>query len=229
LKKQERTAVGAVAGRFSATWEEGGDRHDAYLIAAGRRVAVDIRTLKAGKGTAAKPRLRFDRVATRLMERLHATLGQTVPDGVTVLVTVTAPIRLASKTTAALEDKIQILLGRGPAGRDESDTIHGNRVLIRVVRGGGERAPKTIGFVHNSDSDPLLLLKMTSELLEIIGGRGSKRSSNVAGERWLVTISAGGVSCLDAYRYICSQLRGATDFEKILMVFGDGRVEVLAE
>jgi hypothetical protein len=39
-------------------------------------------------------------------------------------------------------------------------------------------------------------------------------------------ISAGGSSCLEAYRYIYSQLRLATDFKKILMVFGDN-VEML--
>jgi hypothetical protein len=32
---------------------------------------------------------------------------------------------------------------------------------------------------------------------------------------------------LEAYRYIYSQLRMATGFKKILMVFGDGRVGML--
>jgi len=84
-------------------------------IVAGKRFAVDVTTLKrrgVGQGSAAKPRLRFDQVATRLIERLQATLGDTVPDGMTVLLTITAPIRMPSKTAASLEDKIQILLGR---------------------------------------------------------------------------------------------------------------------
>ena len=38
---------------------------------------------------------------------------------------------------------------------------------------------------------------------------------------------ARGISCLDAYRYIYSQLRMATNFKRILMVFNDGRVEML--
>jgi hypothetical protein len=84
LNKQERTAIETVARRFSATWEKGSDPPDAYIIVAGKRVAIDITTLK-WRGTltvnAAKPRLRFDKVATRLIERLQATLGQTVPDG----------------------------------------------------------------------------------------------------------------------------------------------------
>ena len=238
LKKQERTAIEAVARRFSATWEKGSDPPDAYIMAAGKRVAVDITTLKrrgTGQGNATKPRLRFDKVATRLIERLQATLGEIVPDGMTVLLTITAPIRLPSKTAASLEDKIQTLVGRGMPGRDEKDTIHGNRVRIRVLRGESERAPKMIGFVHNSDSDPVQLLNMTRELLELISAESGRparptagrRAPRLAGDRWLVVISAGGISCLETYRTIYSQLRMATDFKKILMVFGDGRVGML--
>jgi hypothetical protein len=230
LKKQERTAIEAVARRFSATWEKGSDPPDAYIMVAGKRVAVDITALKR-RGTrqsnAAKLGLRFDRVASRLIERMQATFGEAVPDGMTVLLTITAPIRLPSKTAASLEDKIQTLLGRGSPGRDEKDTIHGNRVRIRLLRGASERAPKMIGFVHNSDSDPLLLLSMTGEMLELISAEAGRRAPRLASDRWLIVISAGGVSCLEVYRYIYSQLRMATGFKKILMVFGDGRVGML--
>jgi hypothetical protein len=230
LKKQERTAIEAVARRFSATWGVGSDPPDAYLMVAGKRVAVDIATFRrrgTGPGSLAKPRLRFDKVATRLIERLQATLGDSVPDGMTVLLTVTAPIRLPAKTAASLEDKIRILLGQGSPGRDEKDTIHGNRVRIRLSRDESGRTPKVIGFVHNPDSDPLLLFHMTRELLELISGEARRRAPRQAGDRWLVVMSAEGSSCLQVYRYIYSQLRMATDFEEILIVFGDGRVGVL--
>lgn len=230
LKKQERTAIEAVARRYSATWEKGSDPPDAYITFAGKRVAVDITILKrrgSGRPNAAKPGLRFDKVATRLIERLQASLGETVPDGMTVLLTISAPIRLPSKTAALLEDKIQTLVGRGSRGRDERDTIHGNRIRIRVLRDQPERAPKVIGFVHNSDSDPVLLLNMTGELLELIRAEAGRRAPRVLGDRWLVVISARGISCLEAYRYTYSQLRTATDFKKIFMVFGDGRVGML--
>lgn len=228
LKKQERTAIDAVARRFSATRANGRDP-GASIVVAGKRVAIDIRTLKrrgSGQGRAAKPRLRFDKVATRLIDRLQATLGEIVPDGMTVLLTITAPIRLPSKTAAALEDKIRTLLGRRTPGRDENATIHRNRVRIRFVRDESGRAPKMIGFVHHSDSDPRLLLNMTRDVLEILGaeaGRAPKR----AGDRWLVVMSAGDISCLELYRAIYSQVRMATAFKKILMMFVDGRVGIL--
>ena len=231
LDKQERAAIETVAKRFSATWEKGTNPPDAYIIVAGKRVAVDITTPKwhgTLAGNAAKPRLRFDKVATRLIERLQAALGATVPDGTTLLLTITAPIRLASKTAAALEGKIQTILERELPSRDEKITIHGNRVQIRVLAGASKRAPKMIGFVHNPDSDPLLLLNTTSQWLELINTDIGSRATRLDGDRWLVVISERDVSFLELYRYICSQFRRATDFKKILMVFGDGRVEMLA-
>ncbi len=124
-------------------------------------------------------------------------------------------------------DEAGALLERASPQRDEKHTIHGNRVRIRLLRDESERAPKMIGFVHNSESDPLLLLNMTAELLELISAEADRRAPQLAGDRWLVVIGAAGISCLEAYRYIYSQLRPATDFKKTLMVFGDGHVGML--
>jgi hypothetical protein len=230
LNKQEQTAIEAVARRFSATWEKGSDPSNAYIKVADKRVTVDITTIKrrgTGEGDAAKPRLRFDKVATGLIERLQAALGETVPDGMTVLLTITAPIRLPSKTAASLEDKIQTLLGRRSPGRDVQDTIHGNSVHIRFLKDVSGRAPKLIGFVHNSDSDSLQFLNMTREMLELINVQAAKQAPRLADDRWLVVINTGRISCLEVYRSIYSQLALATDYEKVLMVFGDGSVGLL--
>ena len=83
VKKVWRNAIEAVAKEFSATCEQGSDPPGAYVVVAGKRVAVDVTTLTrsgAGRGRAAWPRLRFDKVATRLVARVQATAGGTVPD-----------------------------------------------------------------------------------------------------------------------------------------------------
>jgi hypothetical protein len=236
LNQHEQAAIEAVAKRFSATLEKSSDPADAYIKVAGKRVAVDVTTLKprgAARSTGdanAKPRLRFDKVVIRLMERLQATVTETVPDGTTVVLTVTAPIRLPSKTAVSLEEKIASLLKRGPSpGRDAKATVHGNRVHIRLVRHVSARPPKLIGFVHNSDSDPLLLLNMTSELLQLFSAEAAGQAPKPACDRWLVVITPEGISCLEAYRYIYSQLHIATGFKKIVMVFARGRVEMLTQ
>lgn len=232
LKQQERNAIEAVARRLSNNRKKGSPPLDAYIMVSGKRVAVEIAALKlrvTSQGNAAKPGLRFDKVATRLTERLRAAPGESVPDGTTVLLTVTAPIRLPSKTATSLESKIQALLGRRSPDRDEKDKVYGNRVQIRVLRDGSERAPRLIGFVHNSDSDPLLLLNVTREFLELIGAKIGRRGTKLVSDRWLVVTSAAGISWLEAFRHIYSQLRMATEFKKILMVFGDGSIEMLTE
>ena len=72
-----------------------------------------------------------------------------------------------------------------------------------------------------------ILTFLLEPLPNSISAEAGRRAPSPAGDRWLVVISAGGNSCLEAYRYIYSQLRMATDFKKILMVFGDGRVGML--
>ncbi len=202
MKKQEQIAIEAVARRF------------------GGNPGCDVAILKRhgkSEGDSARPRLRFDKVVIRLMEHLRAAADKIVPDGTTVLVTVTAPIRLPSKTAASLEDIISL-------GRDATETIHGNGSRIRFVRNKSAGAPKLIGFVHNPDTDPVVFFNMTTELLDLTAGRTPK----LAGDRWRVVISARGASCLEACRYIYSQLGMGTGYKKVVMVFADGSVEMLA-
>ncbi len=229
LNKQEQDAFEAVARRFRATRERGRGLRGASFRIAGKRVAVDIAILGPRAVGQPKPHLRFDKVATRVIENLQAALSETVPEGMTVLLTITAPIRLASKTTAALEDKLQTLLKSKLSGQDVEAAIHGNHIRIRLVRNQSEGAPKMVGFVHNPDTDPLLLFSMACELLDLASARADQRAARNADAHWLVLVSAKGTSCLEAYRSIVSQIQAATTFEKVLLVFGDGRVEVLAE
>jgi hypothetical protein len=230
LKKQERTALEAVARRFSATWEEGSGAPDASLTVAGKRVAVAIATLgrsALAPGNAAKPRLRFDKVATRVVERLQATLREAVPRGTTVLVTITAPIHMPAQMAASLERRVRTLLERRTPGRDVKATINGNRVQIRVLRHESERAPALIGFVHNPESNPRLVLEMAREWLELAGAEAARQVAPRDMASWLVVVTARGPSCLGAYRYIHSQLRLSTHYKRLLVVWGDGSVGTL--
>jgi hypothetical protein len=173
--------------------------------------------------------LRFDRVALRFIKGLQVALHEAVPGGETVILTITAPIRLPSKTATTLEDKIRNRLAHRSAQLDLRDTIHGNQIRVRLVKSGATRASKVIGFVHNPDSDPEVLLGMTHSLLERIGAAAATPvPAGFAGDRWLVIINESGLSQGETYRQICSQLAIPTDFKKIVMVLADGRAESLA-
>jgi len=108
----------------------------------------------------ALPRLRFDRVAQRVVRDLQATLGGAVSRNAALIVTVTAPIRLPAKTVAELGRRLA-----GPLARDFDKIICGNRVRARIVRRCVPRAPKVVVFIHNPDPPPDGLLRFAEELL----------------------------------------------------------------
>jgi hypothetical protein len=232
LRKQERAAIEAIARHFSATWEKGEAPPDAYLTIARKRIAVEVATIKqriADRDGLTTPRLRFDRVALGLVRRLQAALCESVPDGRTVIVTITAPIRVPSKTAAALEDKIRACLAGRSAQVDVKDAIHGNQIRIRLVKAGSRRTSKLIGFVHNPDSNPGVLFDITHSLIEGIGAKAGKGAPvRFAGDRWLVLASQDRLAHIEPYRQVYSQLSIATDFKKVLMVRADGRIETVA-
>ena len=112
-------------------------------------------------------RLRFDKVVARVRERLAVGLRDTVPAGMTVVVAMTAPIRLPAKTAATLEDKVRTILARGAPRRDVTAAIHGNRVRIRVLTRQPTGAKKAMLLVHNADADPRAVLEMAKDVRRV--------------------------------------------------------------
>jgi hypothetical protein len=111
---------------------------------------------------AAKLRLRFDKVALRLVGGLKAALASTVPEGQTVVFTISAPIRLPGKTAIALE----AMMRSAPPDAQRRDIVHGNEVRTRwLIRGVPKRMPKVMGFVHSVDSDASAILALAEARL----------------------------------------------------------------
>jgi hypothetical protein len=232
LGQQERAAVETVARRFSATWETGdGESPDAFLTIAGERIALDVAVIDqmfAKCGDLAKPRLRFDKVALRLVRDLRAVLTEAVPDGEAVALTVTAPIREPAKTAAELESRIRACLAGRPGEWELEETIHGNQTRVRIVKGVPRRASKVVGFVHNPGCDPNVLLDITQALLQHIGAAADRRSpATSATERWLVIVTRTDALPIATCRQVYSQLSIPTDFAKLLIVAPGDRIDTL--
>jgi hypothetical protein len=231
LNKAKRAAIEAVTRKFSASLEEGAGPPDALLRVAGKPVATEIAIVsvpaKGAKPNPTRPRLRFDKVVVSLMSRLRTSLRDSVPAGETVVVTVTAPIRLASKTADALEEKARVLLARRSARRVLEDTVHGNQIRIQVMKGGPAGAAKFIGFVHNPDSDPTPLFEVAQALLGCIGKVPGRKPPRFSGDHWLVLADRSGSAHPDVYRHVYPELAVPTDFKKILLVLPDGRITTL--
>jgi hypothetical protein len=171
------------------------------------RVLVNLIKLRG----AHEPRLRFDRVAIGLVRRLQASLAKSVPDGKTMIVTITAPIRQDSKTGTALADRIRELLAARRA--QLRTTIHGNRIQVRVLNGGASRTSKLIGFVHNPKPGSSVLFEVTRSLLASM--RSGKRPAK--GDRWLVITNQDGLAPVETARQVCRALRARTVFKRILV------------
>jgi hypothetical protein len=230
--KEEQPAIEAVARHFSGTWEQGEGSSGVYVRLAGKRIAVETTTIKpvpVNRAIAPTPRLRFDRVALALVKRLQLAFRGSAPDDKALILTVTAPIRLASKTAQELEKKIRARLARGTAGAELRHTIQGNRIRVRFVRLRSGRGVQVIGFLHNPDSNPDVLLNLAQSLLDCIAEASKRVASGVASGRWLVVVNDEGFSRVEAYRHVCSQLFLPAGFQTILMVFAGGRVETLTE
>ena len=121
--------------------------------------------LSAGGLRAAALGLRFDKVVVRVLGGLRAFAEARAPAGVTVLVTITAPIRLPARTAEDLEGEISALLAAGRRQGDHSASVRGNSVSIRLVEHGRGPAPKLIGFVHNPTSAATALLNLAEHWL----------------------------------------------------------------
>ena len=109
----------------------------------------------------AKIRLRFDKSVLRLVNGLKTALADAVPEGQTIIFTVTAPIKRRAKTATVLDTLIRSGLSNG----DVRDTIEDNHVRVRRVTDVRHHMPKVIGFVHNSESDADLILRLAETQL----------------------------------------------------------------
>jgi hypothetical protein len=224
--KTEQAAIQAVARHFSASVPAGRNPAGTCLTLAGKRTALAVTCIDSQAAARAKttqPRLRFDRVALRLVDDLRTALGGSVPDGQTVLVTITAPIRLPARTATAIEEKIRKLVATRAAPARLTGTIHGNRIQVHLLKGGTGRTARLIGFVHNPDSDPSILIDVARALLARIGS-----GERTAGPRWLIVASQNGPVPVEACRHVCSQLGTGSVFERTLAVVPGGGVATLS-
>jgi hypothetical protein len=112
------------------------------------------------------PRLRFDKVAQRVVRDLRDTLSRAAPRNAAVIVTVTAPIRLPAKTVAELGRQFA-----GRLARDFDKVICGNRVRARIVRRCVPGSPKVVVFIHNPAPPPGGLFKIAEDLLSAASKR----------------------------------------------------------
>ncbi|MEW6437415.1 MAG: hypothetical protein AB1508_09665 [Pseudomonadota bacterium] len=110
---------------------------------------------------AAKIRLRFDRVVLRLVGGLETALADIVPDGESVLFTVSSPIRHPAKTATDVEGLVR---GSSAPG-ERCEIVHSNNVRIRWLTGLPSNMPKVLGFAHHPASDAGIIFSIAEARL----------------------------------------------------------------
>ncbi|MFT3827896.1 MAG: hypothetical protein QM731_28520 [Chitinophagaceae bacterium] len=134
-----------------------------YMVNPEKQIADEI--AKWNGVTVAQLSLRFDKVVVRLFGHLRTAIEEAIPDDETVIVTVTAPIKLPSKTAQALEEQIRHLLKSGTRNRKRKLSIFQNEVSIKIAGASSKRSVKLIGLVHHRDTDPAQLLDLATHWL----------------------------------------------------------------
>ena len=119
----------------------------------------------AGDTTASRLGLRFDRVVVRVLDHLKLFVGANAPEGLTVLLTLTAPVRAPKKMAVALEREVAALLQSGCPEAERSVVLQGNRAELRLVERAPTRAQGLLGFVHNPDVDAVVILNLAERWL----------------------------------------------------------------
>ncbi len=105
-------------------------------------------------------RLRFDKVALRLIDGVKASVIEAFPKDQSMLFTVTAPIKHPAKTSAALQRLL-----RDFSRENIRLTINGNEVCARKVNAVLTGVLRVMGFVHNAESNPDLILDLAESNL----------------------------------------------------------------
>jgi hypothetical protein len=236
-------AAQAVAKQYSATLagRTGGSsaarRPGAKLVVRGQPIALEVKLMpqalpsaKRGVSKGVRPRLRVDRVAQRVLHDLESKLNPQLNDGRTIILTLGAPIRVASKLVATLTETLVSYLASGAAEVDVSKRMLGNRVRFRVMKASARWTPQLIGFVFSGDPSPGLLASTLGALHEAIADAPGRRASvQRAGQRWLALVVEDWIADFKTYQRACSKLAPPHGYDRILMVAANGRVEVLVE
>ncbi len=104
--------------------------------------------------------LRFDRVALRLIDELRNHVASEISLQRTVIVTVSAPIRLPGETAEKLKQKISLLASSENQFVEIKSQMNGNRVRIKLIERHSRRSPQFIGLVHNQTSSAAEILNL---------------------------------------------------------------------
>jgi hypothetical protein len=164
-----------------------------------------------------------------LVGELNLEFGELVPKGVTILLTLSAPmVGKQRKTKAALTNFLREKLADIQSFTDETRfDANGNVVNIRPIQG-REGHDKIFGIILPQHSKTDILFNV-SQILGNLIARKTKTCASLVGEKplWLALLNEYPLAGTQEYKDVLSQFSTKHPFEKIVLVSRDGRVSDL--
>ncbi|MGH6993346.1 MAG: hypothetical protein ACREEH_08415 [Caulobacteraceae bacterium] len=221
----EEMGLDLLAQQFSGSWEAAEWPPDAWLTISGRRIAIEVVGVESA--LLAKARLRFDKVALRLLAGFRKTALAEEPIGAWAFLSCTAPIRLAARTAQAIEERVRKSPRQVRPRSEFAETIHGNEVRLRLLEAQG--VSQAVGFIHNRGIDPGVLFDLAEALLERLEPKGSPGApAPHVGERWLLLAANGAHAPVEICRSVLSQVSLPAELTTVVMGSRGGRLQILA-
>jgi hypothetical protein len=229
LRDDEEFVITSLSKEFGGTSRVGENPPDAYLQIGAREIAVEISTLTQhitdDRGT--RSRLDDDIPAIKLSNELDAELLGLLPDGQSVSLILSTPILKFRQTKTALAKHLREKLPDLQAFATETEIeINGN--VIKVQRHDGHSAKKIWGVVPNRHSKPDILANARNILEDRISVKARKCAEFIGKKPlWLALLNDYWLSDAGTYKCALSSFSPRHPFEKIILVSGDGTVELL--
>ncbi len=234
MRADEIFVMNALVATFGGSWKPGQDPPDAYLILAGKSIAIEISTLtqhvRNDHGEMV-PRLSQDVGAIEICDALDVELRRDIPNGVAVSLVLTAPITKARKLRELLAEEIR---RRIRLSSDESSTdlvLGGNPVRLIIHEHSGQEGKKVVGLIVNRNSSADIQVNAWQILEERLKDKSLKCGSlaNLDGI-WLALLNDYDILAdVDSYRLVFPRINVKHPFQRILLVSTNGQVATVYE
>lgn len=222
MTPNEEYVLGILVGRFGGDLEECEIAPDGYINIDGKKNAVEVSRFvepMIGEDGARYPRLKDDAPADKLGKEVEVDIGKSIPDGVHVFLTMSAPIKNFCSTKKLIGQAIVEIVEADEGSAD--CTFSGNHVSINVFRewkGKGNKIGSSIGRRYsttNVDGKARDVLRERIKTKELI----RKGYANISiSEYWLALYNDFWVADVDTYRAAFREMEIPHGFDQIFIV-----------
>lgn len=128
---------------------------------------IALKIAKSNGTTLSQLGLRFDKVVMQLSKNLKELSPELIASQKTVLVTLTAPIKVPAKTEKELKDKIRALLLSKKVPTNKKINLYQNNIQLRFITCSVNVKPQIITVVHNRNIHPQDVLSLFTDWVEL--------------------------------------------------------------